>query len=397
MLTTIRKDLTVEQIRHGYELINKYKINTSASFVIGAPGETRAQLNKTLALIDEVKPTRPSCCIFVPFPGSVFTESLIAQGQLKEFTSLESWGTFTNSEYATTHQYGEVPVKELNKIYNRYFWNFVLAFALRLRFGWIIIVGINVIKNHIRTILKKINRDLKKIMLQRFWQKLNDCTIGSDSYWTIAVQNYSIYRDTKVLIKKYIKGNVLDIGAGSLAWKKILCTAATKYISSDFSRTHKDLDLIFDVTKPFPVADNTYDSLFCHSVLEHTPEPWKSFDEFYRVLKNDVILILSVPFVFYVHGAPHDSFRFTKYGVVQLAEKAGFTVEKLVPSGGIVQFIMNIPSVVLSTLLFAVKLHYCIKPVTILLSRVSFFLDRICDRNKLFSMNIVVVLRKQML
>jgi anaerobic magnesium-protoporphyrin IX monomethyl ester cyclase len=160
MLATMRKDLTVEQIRYGYELINKYKINTSASFVIGAPGETRAQLDKTLALIDEVKPTRPSCCIFVPFPGSVFTESLMVQGKLKEFTTLESWGAFTNSEYATTHQYGEVPVKELNKIYNRYFWNFVLAFALRLRFGWIIIGGINVIKNHIRTLVKKINRDL---------------------------------------------------------------------------------------------------------------------------------------------------------------------------------------------------------------------------------------------
>lgn len=231
-------------------------------------------------------------------------------------------------------------------------------------------------------------------MLQRYWQKLNDYTIGADSYWTIAVQNYSIYRDTKALIKKYIKGNLLDIGAGSLAWKNLLCAAATKYISSDYSCTHKDLDLIFDVTKPFPIADSTYDSLFCHSVLEHTPEPWNAFDEFYRVLKSDGILILSVPFVFYVHGAPNDFFRFTKYGVVQLAEKAGFTVEKLVPSGGIVQFIMNIPSVVLSTLLFAVKLRFCIKPMTILLSELSLFLDRLFDRKKLFSMNIVVVLRK---
>jgi SAM-dependent methyltransferase len=231
-------------------------------------------------------------------------------------------------------------------------------------------------------------------MLQRYWQQLNDCTIGSESYWTIAVQNYSIYRDTRKLIEKYIKGSALDIGAGSLAWKSLLCTAATKYTCSDFSQTHKDLDLIFDVTKPFPIADSSYDSLFCHSVLEHTPEPWKAFDEFYRILNKNGILILSVPFIFYVHGAPYDYFRFTKYGVVQLAKKAGFTVEQIVPSGGIVQFIMNIPSVILSTLLFAVKLCCCIKPVTILLSEVSSLLDRIFDRKKLFSMNIVVVLRK---
>ncbi|NLD95141.1 MAG: class I SAM-dependent methyltransferase [Fibrobacter sp.] len=231
-------------------------------------------------------------------------------------------------------------------------------------------------------------------MLQRHWQQLNDCTIGSQSYWTIAVQNYSLYRDTEKLIKKYIKGKLLDIGAGSLAWKNLLGTATTTYISSDFSRTHKDLDLIFDVTKPFPVASNSFDSLFCHSVLEHTPEPWKAFDEFYRILNNDGILILSVPFIFYIHGAPYDFFRFTKYGVVQLAEKAGFTVEKLVPSGGIVQFMMNIPSVILSTLLFAVKLRCCIKPLTLLLSWVSSLLDTVCDRGKLFSMNIIVVLRK---
>lgn len=231
-------------------------------------------------------------------------------------------------------------------------------------------------------------------MLQRFWQKLNDNTIGSESYWTIAVQNYSIYRDTRTLIEKYIKGRVLDIGAGSLAWKNLLCISATHYTCSDFSRTHKDLDCIFDVTKPFPVTDRSFDSLFCHSVLEHTPEPWKAFDEFHRILKNDGILILSVPFIFYVHGAPYDFFRFTKYGVVDLAKKAGFTVEKLVPSGGIVQFILNIPSVILSTLLFAVKLHCFIKPVTLLLSGVSSLLDRLCDRHNLFPMNIVVVLRK---
>ncbi len=160
VLARMRKDLTVEQIRHGYDLINKYKINTSASFVIGTPGETRAQLAKTLRLVDDVKPTRPSCCIFVPFPGSVFTESLIASGVLKDFTSLEAWGNFSNSEYAGSYQYSETPVAELNRVYRRYWWKFVLAFALRLRFKWIIVGGANALVNYYRSFVKICRRDL---------------------------------------------------------------------------------------------------------------------------------------------------------------------------------------------------------------------------------------------
>jgi SAM-dependent methyltransferase len=231
-------------------------------------------------------------------------------------------------------------------------------------------------------------------MLGKYWQKLNQETIGTKEYWTIAVQNYSIYKDTKNLIKNYIFGRTLDIGAGSLAWKTLLNRSAAKYNCSDYSVTHKDLDMVFDVTKPFPVKSNSYDSLFCHSVLEHTPEPWKAFDEFHRILKKNGVLLISVPFIFYVHGAPYDFFRFTKYGMVQLAEKAGFKVEKLVLSGGMMHFLFNMPSVVLSTLLFAVHLSFLIKPLTKMLTFIASLFDTILDRQKIFTMNIVLVLRK---
>jgi len=160
VLERMRKDLTVEQIRHGYDLINKYKINTSASFVIGTPGETRAELEKTLRLIDEIKPTRPSCCIFVPFPGSVFTEELIQKGVLKGFTTLEAWGRLGDSEYAKNYQYSETPVREINGIYQRYWWKFVIAFALRLRINWIILGGMNALTNYYRSFVKRMNKDL---------------------------------------------------------------------------------------------------------------------------------------------------------------------------------------------------------------------------------------------
>jgi anaerobic magnesium-protoporphyrin IX monomethyl ester cyclase len=160
VLKRMRKDLTVEQIRAGYALINKYKINTSASFVIGTPGETREELAKTITLIDEIKPTRPGCCIYAPFPGAVFTEQLIADGRLAAFKSLEDWGNFSNCEEARCTQYGETPLREMNRIYNRYWWRFVIVFALRLRFNWIFIGIKNVLVNSARSFMKKLTNDL---------------------------------------------------------------------------------------------------------------------------------------------------------------------------------------------------------------------------------------------
>jgi radical SAM superfamily enzyme YgiQ (UPF0313 family) len=159
-LKRMQKDLTVEKIRHGYDLINKYKIKTSGSFVIGAPGQTRKQVEKTLAMIDEIKPTRPSCCIFVPLPGSIFTQQLMREGKLEDMKTMADWATFTNPEYSSAHQYGELTHKEINAIYSRYWWKFVWAFARNGRFGWMYLGFQNVIINYGRLLIKRLRKDL---------------------------------------------------------------------------------------------------------------------------------------------------------------------------------------------------------------------------------------------
>jgi len=160
MLKRMKKDITVDQIRHAYTLINRYRIRTSGSFVIGSPGETREGLEKTLRLLEEIKPTRPSCCIFVPFPGSLFTQELMAKGELPNLQTLRDWGMFTDSEYAGGKQYGEVPNAELNRIYSRFWWRFVLNFAAELRLGWIFAGIRNAATNYWRSFLRTLRRDL---------------------------------------------------------------------------------------------------------------------------------------------------------------------------------------------------------------------------------------------
>jgi SAM-dependent methyltransferase len=223
---------------------------------------------------------------------------------------------------------------------------------------------------------------------------LNEETIGTDAYWWIALQNAAFYADMKPLIEKYVRGRTLDIGAGQLAWRPLLKKRGTAYISGDLTREHPEIDTLFDATKAYPFANGSFDTLFCCSVLEHAREPWLAFDEMWRVLAPGGVAIVSVPFVFYLHGQPHDYYRFTRYAIKYLAERAGFEIEEMVVNGGLVQMLLNIPSVMLSTILSAVGLTRLIPTVT----RVFLALDRLVgarlERQGLFAMNHIAVLKK---
>lgn len=66
------------------------------------------------------------------------------------------------------------------------------------------------------------------------------------------------------------------------------------------------------------LADAVFDVVLCTEVLEHLPEPQKALDEMFRVLRPSGTLLLTTRFLFPIHDAPHDYFRFTKYGLRHL-------------------------------------------------------------------------------
>jgi SAM-dependent methyltransferase len=69
------------------------------------------------------------------------------------------------------------------------------------------------------------------------------------------------------------------------------------------------------------IADAAFDVVLCTEVLEHLPEPQKAIDEFFRVLEPGGTLLLTTRFVFPIHDAPHDYFRYTKYGLRYLLRR----------------------------------------------------------------------------
>jgi SAM-dependent methyltransferase len=69
------------------------------------------------------------------------------------------------------------------------------------------------------------------------------------------------------------------------------------------------------------IRDASFDVVLCTEVLEHLPEPQRAVDEMFRVLVPGGQLLLTTRFLFPIHDAPHDYFRFTKYGLRHLLRR----------------------------------------------------------------------------
>ncbi len=129
---------------------------------------------------------------------------------------------------------------------------------------------------------------------------------------------------------------VLDAGAGEGRHRK--CFTRGRYLAldvgyGDAAWDYSGLDLQGDL-ECIPLRDSSVDCILCMVVLEHTRNPRQVLREFARVLKKGGTLIMVIPFLWEEHQAPHDYFRFTRYGVRSVFEALPFRLDILTPIGG---------------------------------------------------------------
>jgi SAM-dependent methyltransferase len=148
---------------------------------------------------------------------------------------------------------------------------------------------------------------------------------------------YKIFEENFINIgKQYLSGRLIDIGCGEKPYKRLLDGLVTEHIGLDHSETiceKSNID-IFGTAYDIPVVDKSFDSAICTAVLEHLEEPEMAIRECYRVLKNGGFAIYSVPFIWHLHAEPRDFYRYSKYGLKYLFEKAGFEVIEIRPLSG---------------------------------------------------------------
>jgi SAM-dependent methyltransferase len=83
---------------------------------------------------------------------------------------------------------------------------------------------------------------------------------------------------------------------------------------------------------PFP--DACFDAAVHIVTLEHVPEPGNVLKEIARVLRSGAPLLLVAPQEWQIHQAPHDYYRYTRYGIRYLLEQSGFEPQAITPAGG---------------------------------------------------------------
>ena len=77
--------------------------------------------------------------------------------------------------------------------------------------------------------------------------------------------------------------------------------------------SNKKLKVFYsDLTKKLNIPSKKYNNVLFFNVLEHLPEYKLAFSEIFRIIKKGGFFIGSVPFIYQIHAAPNDYFRFTK-------------------------------------------------------------------------------------
>jgi radical SAM superfamily enzyme YgiQ (UPF0313 family) len=102
LLKKMKKDIMPEDVINSAKMALDHDIIPQYSFMIGLPGETRAEMMETLALIDELVKLSPKIQVlgpqaFRPYPGSELYQECLASGW-REPQSLEEWARLSEGE-----------------------------------------------------------------------------------------------------------------------------------------------------------------------------------------------------------------------------------------------------------------------------------------------------------
>lgn len=182
-----------------------------------------------------------------------------------------------------------------------------------------------------------------------------------------------IYQPDRILLKKYIQqfgsyitGKMLDVGAGETD-RYARYFKYSERVTTDV-QPGENVQVVAEA-HDMPFDNASFDSVVCTQVLEHVPNQWKVVAEIGRVLKSGGYALISVPQTAELHEEPHDYWRYTKYGLIQLFTENGFDIVGIEQEGGFY------------TLMAQQRIHYCIHRFNLYERR---FLGRIMS--KLFAL-----------
>lgn len=163
--------------------------------------------------------------------------------------------------------------------------------------------------------------------------------MSSHNHLNRQAHNWLIYDINDKYLLKYahaFKGHLFDFGAGESPYREFFLQYAERYIAVDWAASYHDTkaDIVADLNEVLPIESEMADTVVSLSVLEHLREPQIMLSEAFRILKPEGMMVLQVPWQWWIHEGPYDFYRYTPYGLKYQFEKAGFVDVTVEPQSG---------------------------------------------------------------
>lgn len=121
VLRVVRKGSDLSLVCEKIKLLRKYGIQVVGNFMLGFPGESREQMEKTLRLALSLDLTAANFSIYVPMPGTRLYNELVSQGKLEPVQD------FRNYDFVSyRNRLSELSPDELKGFRNKCFFKFIL-------------------------------------------------------------------------------------------------------------------------------------------------------------------------------------------------------------------------------------------------------------------------------
>lgn len=148
-------------------------------------------------------------------------------------------------------------------------------------------------------------------------------------------------------IDQHAAGRLVDLGCGQVPLYGMYRDRASEVVCVDWpSSLHNSLhvDVFADLNLPLPFDENEFDTVIATDVLEHLHTPEALFRTSARILRPGGKLIIGVPFMYWIHEAPHDFHRFTRFALDKMVRDSDLSMISLKSYGGGPEVIADITS-----------------------------------------------------
>lgn len=112
------KQIALEEAQEALKIARKHRVKTMAFFMLGAPSETREEIQKTIDFAASLEADDCTFSLFVPIPGTNIYNKMLKDG-------VKLSDDYSEYEYYSKQPFeGEIPVTELRKLQRLAFFKF---------------------------------------------------------------------------------------------------------------------------------------------------------------------------------------------------------------------------------------------------------------------------------